>query len=117
MSNWSFVTNHWNVLTQVAKHPQITMREIAAHLGITERSVHRIICDLETEGYLTRVRAGRVNYYTLNLDLPLSCPELQDVLVGGLLLHLFSHHPTQEGQHFSVPLRRGSGRGGAGEGG
>jgi biotin operon repressor len=115
MSNCRFVTNHWNVLTQVAKHPQITMREIAAHLGITERSVFRIISDLETEGYLTRVRAGRVNYYTLNPDLPLSRPELQDVLVGGLLLHLFQP-PDAGGPHFNVPLSRDSGRGGAGEG-
>ena len=49
MHNWSFVTNHWGVIAQVAKHPQITMREIAAHLGITERSVHRIISHLETD--------------------------------------------------------------------
>jgi predicted transcriptional regulator of viral defense system len=97
MSNWRFVTNHWGVLTQVAKHPQITMREIAAHLGITERSVHRIISHLETEGYLTRVRDGRVNYYTVNPDLPLSRPELQDVLVGGLLLHLFQPPPDAGG--------------------
>src|SRR5918999_1141247 len=93
MHNWRFVTNHWGVLAQVAKHPQITMREIAAHLGITERSVHRIISDLEAAGCLTKVRAGRVNHYTLNPDLPLSRPELQDVLVGGLLLHLFQPPP------------------------
>jgi hypothetical protein len=112
MSNWRFVTNHWNVLIQVAKRPRITMREIAAHLGITERAVFRIICDLETEGYLTRVRDGRVNHYTVNPDLPLSSPELQGVLMGGLLLHLFQPPPDAgEGQPF-----RGSGRGGAGEG-
>jgi predicted transcriptional regulator of viral defense system len=97
MSNWRFVTNHLGVLTQVAKHPQITMREIAADLGITERSVFRIICDLETEGYLTRVRDGRVNYYTVNPDLPLNSSELQDVLVGGLLLHLFQPPPDAGG--------------------
>jgi CTP-dependent riboflavin kinase len=91
MSNWRFVTNHLGVLTQVAKHPQITMREIAAHLGITDRAVFRIICDLETEGYLTRVRDGRVNSYTVNADLLLSHPELRDVLVGGLLFD--QNHP------------------------
>jgi hypothetical protein len=116
MSNWRFVTNHWNVLTQVVKHPRIIMREIAAHLGITERSVFRIISDLEAEGYLTRVGDGRVNYYTLNPDLPLRRPELQDVLVGGLLLHLFQPPPDAGGPHFSIPHSRGSGRGGAGEG-
>jgi CTP-dependent riboflavin kinase len=89
MSNRRFVTNHLGVLIQVAKHPQITMREIAAHLGITDRAVFRIICDLETGGYLTRVRDGRVNSYTVNADLLLSHPEQRDVLVGGLLLYLF----------------------------
>jgi MarR family len=118
MSNWRFITNHWNVLTQVTKHPQITMREIAAHLGINKQSVFRIICDLETEGYLTRIREGRVNSYTVNADLLLSHPELRDLLVGGLLLHLLQPPPDAgEGQHFSVPLSRGSDRGGAGEGG
>jgi hypothetical protein len=91
MSNWRFVTNHLGVLIQVAKHPQITMREMVAHLGTTERSVFRIICDLETGGYLTRVRDGRVNYYTVNADPLLSHPELRDVLVGGLLFD--QNHP------------------------
>jgi CTP-dependent riboflavin kinase len=95
MSHWRFVTNHLGVLIQVAKHPQITMREIAAHLGITDRAVFRIICDLETAGYLTRVRDGRVNSYTVNADLLLSHPELRDVLVGGLLLHLFQPPPDK----------------------
>jgi DNA-binding transcriptional ArsR family regulator len=116
MSNWHFVTNHWNVLTQIAKHPRITMREIAAHLGITERAVFRIISDLETEGYLTRARDGRVNHYTVNPDLPLSSPKLQGVLMGGLLLHLFQPPPDAGGPALQRPPSRGSGRGGAGEG-
>jgi biotin operon repressor len=95
MSNWRFVTNHLGVLIQVAKHPQITMREIGARLGITERAVFRIISDLETKGYLTRVRNGRVNHYRVNPDLPLSSPELQDVLAGGLLLHLLQPPPDK----------------------
>jgi DeoR/GlpR family transcriptional regulator of sugar metabolism len=85
MSTWSFVTNHGGVLILVAKRPQITAREIAAHLGITERSVLRIISDLEAEGYLTRTRDGRVNTYKVNPDLPLRRPELREVLVGELL--------------------------------
>lgn len=97
MSNWRFATNHWGVLTQVAQHPQLTMRQIAAHLGITERSVLRIISDLETKGYLTRARDGRVNYYTVNLGLPIDRPELRDVFVGGLPLHLFQPPPDAGG--------------------
>jgi DNA-binding IclR family transcriptional regulator len=77
------VCNH--ALVQVAKHPQIKAREIAVHLGITERSVFRIISDLEAEGYLTRARDGRVNSYLVNLDLLLRHPESRDILLGELL--------------------------------
>jgi predicted transcriptional regulator of viral defense system len=97
MSTWSFVTNHGGVLILVAQHPNITIREIAAHLGITERSVLRIISDLETAGYLTRIRDGRVNYCTVNPDLPLRRPELRDVLVAELLLHFFQPSPDVGG--------------------
>jgi DNA-binding Lrp family transcriptional regulator len=85
MSTWSFVTNHGGVLILVAKYPQITAREIAGHLGITERSVLRIISDLEAEGYLKRTRDGRVNSYEVKADLPLRRPELREVVVGELL--------------------------------
>ena len=85
MSSWSFITNHGAVLSLVARHNQITGREIAAQLGITERSVLRIISDLEAEGYLERTRDGRVNYYDVNHDLPLRRPELRDTAVGELL--------------------------------
>ncbi|MBI4337703.1 MAG: MarR family transcriptional regulator [Chloroflexi bacterium] len=63
MANWAFVTNHGAVLALIAQHGQITARDIAAELGITERSVHRIISDLEAEGYLRRRRDGRLNRY------------------------------------------------------
>lgn len=96
MSTWSFVTNHGGVLILVAKHPQITAREIAAHLGITERSVLRIISDLEAEGYLKRTRDGRVNSYEVNPDLPLRRPELREVMVGELLNALAFHTLDEE---------------------
>jgi Mn-dependent DtxR family transcriptional regulator len=85
MASWSFITNHGAVLNLVAKYGQITTREIANQLGITERSVLRIISDLESEGYLERTRDGRVNYYEVNHDLPLRRRELRDTAVGELL--------------------------------
>jgi predicted ArsR family transcriptional regulator len=88
MASWSFITNHGAVLSLVARRNQITAREIANQLSITERSVLRIISDLEAEGYLERTRDGRVNYYQVNHDLPLRRPELRDTAVGALL-HLF----------------------------
>lgn len=61
MAGWTFITNHGAVLGLVAQRDQVTAREIAETLRITERSVHRIITDLESEGYVERRREGRVN--------------------------------------------------------
>ncbi len=71
MSGWTFVTSHGSVLACIARSERITAREIAHKVGITERSVLRIIADLEAEGYLVRRRDGRVNQYEINLHLPL----------------------------------------------
>jgi DNA-binding Lrp family transcriptional regulator len=71
MAEWTFVTNHAAVLACIARNGRITAREIAALAGITERSVHRIIADLEAEGYVTRVREGRINQYSVDTGLSL----------------------------------------------
>jgi predicted ArsR family transcriptional regulator len=68
---WSFLTNHAQVLLSVAVEPDIRLREIAGEVGITERAVHRILGELEAAGYLSRTRDGRRNRYTITLDRPL----------------------------------------------
>ena len=35
-------------------------------VGITERAAHRIVCELEEAGYLTRRREGRRNVYEVH---------------------------------------------------
>ncbi|MBI2935362.1 MAG: MarR family transcriptional regulator [Chloroflexi bacterium] len=85
MANWSFVTNHGVVLALVAQHGQITTREIASDLGITERTVHRILSDLETAGYIHRQRNGRLNTYEVNRALPLYGLQRQEIAIGELL--------------------------------
>ncbi|MFH1003320.1 MAG: winged helix-turn-helix domain-containing protein, partial [Chloroflexota bacterium] len=52
MPEWTFITNHGLVLAHVSKGPQSTAREIAQAVNLTERTVHKIIADLETEGYI-----------------------------------------------------------------
>ena len=47
------------------------LRDVAECVGITERAAHRIVCELETEGYLTRHKRGRRNFYEVHGDLPL----------------------------------------------
>jgi predicted ArsR family transcriptional regulator len=85
MPSWTFLTNHAAVLLTIARHGQITARELAIDLGITERSVMRIIGDLEEEGYLTRGKDGRVNTYEIDEAAPLRRPEGGDAVVGDLL--------------------------------
>jgi DNA-binding MarR family transcriptional regulator len=83
--SWTFVTNHGAVLGLIAKHGQITVREIAAQLHITERSVHRIIKDLQEAGYVQSELKGRVNHHRVNDKLKLRARTLRDVAVKDLL--------------------------------
>ncbi|MGE3536643.1 MAG: helix-turn-helix transcriptional regulator [Candidatus Tectimicrobiota bacterium] len=85
MAPWTFVTSHGAVLAVIAQHGQITARDIAERLGMTERPVRRIIADLETAGYLIKHRTGRVNKYQVNHTLPLRRFGLRDIEVGALL--------------------------------
>src|SRR5690242_4465427 len=62
--NWTFLTNHAQVLRCIADDPGIRLREIGERVGITERAAHRIVVELETSGYVRRRREGRRNRYT-----------------------------------------------------
>ena len=85
MPGWKFVTNHALVLCQIAQQPQITMREISLMIGITEKATHRIITDLENNGYVTKIREGRRLRYRINANLSLRDEMLRDKAVGDLL--------------------------------
>ncbi|GAA5066244.1 DNA-binding MarR family transcriptional regulator [Thermocatellispora tengchongensis] len=63
---WTFLTNHARVLIEIAKNPEVRLRDVAATVGITERAVQAIVADLEAAGYLTRDRVGRRNRYTID---------------------------------------------------
>ncbi len=82
---WTFLTNHAHVLLCLARAPGLTLREAAEQVGITERSVHRIIADLEEAGYLKRVRSGRNNIYQIDPALPLRHPVERHQAVKSLL--------------------------------
>jgi DNA-binding MarR family transcriptional regulator len=73
-SAWTFLGNHAHVLLFVARRPDARLREIAEAVGITERAVQRILAELEAEGYLSHVRQGRRNTYTVNSRRPLRHP-------------------------------------------
>lgn len=85
MSSWTFLTSHAQVLLCVSANPRITARDIAAQAGITERSVQRIIADLENERYITKYRDGRNNRYRLNADRPMRHPAQRGAAISDLL--------------------------------
>jgi len=50
MANWSLLTSHARVLTCIAHDPGARLRDIAASLGITERSAYGIVAGLAGPG-------------------------------------------------------------------
>jgi DNA-binding MarR family transcriptional regulator len=93
MPDWTIISNHGLVLAYIAKNPESTIREIAAVIKITEWTVHRIVAQLEKEGYVTRRKVGRKNVYYINTDSPLRHETLKDIKLEYLLnvLHGSSH--------------------------
>jgi len=96
---WTFLTNHAQVLLCVAKNEQITAREIAAVVGITERAVQRILDDLEQEGYIQRFREGRRNRYHTSLERPMRHPAQHGQPVHDLLVLLLDQPSRNDFRH------------------
>jgi len=71
MERWSFLTNHARALVCIAKDPGLRLRDIAAALGITERSAYGIVAGLTDAGYVLKERDGRRNRYEIQKHLPL----------------------------------------------
>ena len=86
--SWRFVTNHAHVLESIATNPTVRLRDIAATVGITERTASQIVSDLEQAGYLTKIRVGRSNHYEVHGDLPLRHAQHRHHTVGELIRFL-----------------------------
>ncbi len=85
MPGWKFLTNHTLILYSIAQQPRITVREISQTIGITEKTTHNIIKDLEADGYITKKREGRRIKYRIDSDMPLRNKTQQDKAIGDLL--------------------------------
>ncbi len=83
--SWTFLTNHSHVLICITEDPSARARDIAASVGITERAVQRIVTELCNAGYVTKVREGRRNRYTVHLNRPLRHPVEGHCTVSELL--------------------------------
>lgn len=66
--NWTFLTNHAQVLLCLASTPDIRLRDVAQRVGITERSAQRILSELVEAGYVKTTREGRRNRYIVDRE-------------------------------------------------
>ena len=84
-ARWSFLTNHARVLLCIAHDPGLRLRDMAAALGITERSAYGIVADLTRAGYVRKERDGRRNRYSIQREMPLPDLTNRERTVGELL--------------------------------
>jgi hypothetical protein len=85
MAEWSFLTNHARALIAIAHDPESRLRDLAAALGITERTAFGIVADLAAAGYVVKDKDGRRNRYRIQADLPLRDPIGRESTIGQLL--------------------------------
>jgi hypothetical protein len=88
VASWSFLTNHARVLLCIARDPGARLRDIAASLGITERSAYGIVTDLAAAGYVVKQKDGRRNRYQVQAHLPLPEPASREPAIGEVLAAL-----------------------------
>jgi len=96
MESWSFLTNHARVLLRIAQDPGTRLRDIAAALGITERSAYGIVTDLTRAGYVVKEKDGRRNRYQIQAHLPLPDPVGPEPAIGDILAVLMGGEADQE---------------------
>jgi transposase len=85
VASWSFLSNHGRALLCLAHDPGMRLRDIAAHLGITERSAYGIVADLTEAGYIAKLKDGRRNHYQIQAHLPLPESTSRERTVGEVL--------------------------------
>jgi hypothetical protein len=100
---WRFMTNHAHVLETIASDPTVRLRDVAAAVGITERTAAQIVNDLDEAGYLTKIRDGRRNRYQVHEELPLRHPRHRHHTVGELIRFLES--PQEPDARQKTPRR------------
>ena len=82
MHDWRLLSTHGSILLCIADKPDSRLRDIADCVGITERAVHSIVCDLVNEGYVVKTRNGNRNAYKLRPGTRVDEPMLEGQSVG-----------------------------------
>jgi DNA-binding IclR family transcriptional regulator len=92
---WTFLTNHAQVLLCLAETPDIRLREVAEHVGITERATQRILSELVDAGYVKTERVGRRNRYTVDREHAMRHSAQLGYEIGALLEALRPQTPPE----------------------
>ena len=96
MAAWSFLTNHARALLFIAGDPDARLRDVAAELGVTERTAYGIVADLTEAGYVIKAKDGRRNRYHIQEHLPLREPASRERTIGEVLeLLVDGHEPSR----------------------
>ena len=107
MVSWSFLSSHARVLLCIARDPGARLRDIAAIVGITERSAHAIVSDLAGAGYVVRQKDGRRNRYQIQAHLPLPEAGTGGLAIGDILALLAGTLPASPDSPAEGPLTPG----------
>ena len=95
MGDWSFLTSHARALLWIAHDPGARLRDLAAGLGITERTAYGLIVDLTEAGYVVKEKTGRRNRYHIREHLPLRGSISRERTIGEVLDLLVEAEPRR----------------------
>jgi biotin operon repressor len=100
MTDWGLLTIHARTLMCIAHDPDVRLRDIALQLGVTERSVHRVVNDLAEAGYVVKDKGGdgRRNRYAIQGQLPLEGTIGRRRTIGDMLEILVDARPEPVGR-------------------
>jgi Winged helix-turn-helix DNA-binding len=90
--SWTLLTGHGHVLVEIARNPDVRIRDISLLVDLTERTVQAIVTDLEDAGYIGRTRIGRRTRYTVNHDSPFRHSAQDGLRIGPMLDMLTAMH-------------------------
>jgi hypothetical protein len=74
LPRWALLSKHGMVVVALAMTPNLTSRQLAAQMGLTERTLFTITRDLVGADILRVKKVGRVNTYIVNEAAPIPNP-------------------------------------------
>jgi predicted transcriptional regulator len=85
VAGWTLLTNHTHVLLCLCRNLEITLREVAMLVGITERMLQKIVAELVEAEYMDVTKIGRRNTCQITVDKKLRHPLESHRSIGDML--------------------------------